>query len=56
MDRCPEYSIQSEKLPCNVPISTSFIGQFDPNINWADLCILSDEEKTNIQATLGEFI
>ena len=33
MNRCPEYSIQSEKLPCNVPISTSFIVQFDPNIN-----------------------
>lgn len=56
MDRCPEHSIQSKKISCDVPISTSFIGQFNPNINWADLCILSEEEKTNIQATLGEFI
>lgn len=56
MDRCPEYSIQSERISCNVPISTSFMGQFDPNINWADLCVLSDEEKTNIRTVLGEFI
>ncbi len=56
MNRCPEYSIQNKKISCDVPFSTSFIGQFDPNINWADLCILSNEEKANIQTTLGEFI
>lgn len=44
-----------EKVKCSKAIPSSFQNCFDPNMNWADLCILSKEEKEEIYERKGEF-
>lgn len=44
-----------EKIKCSKTIPSSFQNWFDPNINWADLCVLSKEEKEEFYQRKGEF-